>query len=127
MSSRVCLNKVKVMNLEIKSISLPDLEEGALPENILEFNFPVMVEIGEKNKPGAEAFHFVVASPLGLRNEVSQGGFKILRGYVLLEQFSWKDIYRALENLVNHSRHLQTWDKVIEYWSRYCRYDSEDL
>jgi hypothetical protein len=115
------------MNLEIKDIYSADLEEGALPQNIFDFNFLIMVEIGEKNKVGSEAFHFIIASPSGVTDEISQGGFKILRGYILLEQFDWKVVYRAFENLINHSRHLETWEKVIEYWSRYGRYDSEDL
>ena len=64
--------------MEIKAIAFDealDKDAGVVP---------IRVEIGERDKLGAESFHFVVASPTGLANEISNGGFKLLRGYILM-------------------------------------------
>ena len=91
------------------------------------FIFPIFVEISEKDKPGTVGFHFVAASPLGLQIENVDAGFKIIRGLILMNRFEWKIVHRALENLINHSRHLETWDEIIIFWSRYGVYESEGL
>ncbi|HZT60420.1 MAG TPA: Imm8 family immunity protein [Pyrinomonadaceae bacterium] len=113
------------MDLEIKHIYSTDFD--SYPEDTHRFNSSLYVEIGEKGKDGAEAFRFVVASPQGLDLEVTSGEFKLLRGYILMAEFDWKLIYRAIENIINHTRSLTTWNEVIRYFNRYGIYDSEDL
>jgi len=114
------------MNLEIKNIQSTDIDQ--YPEDIYNFVVPLTVEIGEKGKEGAETFHFLVASPQGLRNQAtSDHGFSILRGCILMNKFDWDVIYRAIENLINHARSRKDWDEVISYFNRYGRYDSEDM
>ena len=113
------------MNLEIKQIYSPDFV--AYPDDIHKFNVSLHVAIGEKGKDGAETFSFVAASPQGLEQEVIGGEFKLLRGYILMTEFDWKVIHRAIENIVNHARSRENWDEVIRYFNRYGIYDSEDL
>ncbi len=110
------------MNIEIKSVFSPDLREDNLPEDVQTFSVLITVGIGEKGKVGTEIFYFTAASYLGIQNEVKNSEFKFLRGYILLEVFDWKVINRAIENLINHSRHLQNWSEVIAYWNRYGNY-----
>jgi hypothetical protein len=108
------------MNLEIKDTVFdpPAGEAGVVP---------IRVDIGERDKPGAESFYFVVATPTGLANEVANGDFKLLRGYILIANFDMKVVRRSLENLINHARSRETWPEVIAFFSRYGVYDSEDL
>ncbi|HEX9962228.1 MAG TPA: Imm8 family immunity protein [Pyrinomonadaceae bacterium] len=115
------------MNLEIVAIYSQNLKEDEMPEDLENFSFPIVVELSEKNGFGAEMFHFFVASPAGLQGEVENVGFKHLRGLILMNKFDWKVVRRAIENLINHSRRLKNWKEVVEFWSRYSRYDSEDL
>ena len=92
------------MNLEIKSIYLDgDADNQPLPDSS-DFNIPISVEIGEKDKEGSERFHFVAASPVGLASEVSEGEFKLLRGYILMAKFNLDVVRRSIENLINHAK-----------------------
>ena len=88
---------------------------------------PIRVDIGERDKPGAESFHFFVAPPSALVNEVSNGDFKLLRGYILMADFDVKVIRRSIENLINHARSRESWTEVVAFFNRYGVYDSEDL
>jgi hypothetical protein len=113
------------MNLEIKRVFSPDFD--SYPEDSQKFNVSLYVDIGEKGTEGAETFHFVAASPKGLEDEIRDGEFKLLRGYILMAEFDWKVIHRAIENIINHARSRKNWDEVIRYFNRYGMYDSEDM
>jgi hypothetical protein len=113
------------MNLEIANIYADDYSRER-PEDTENFVFPLIVEISEKDKPGSEVFHFVAASPLGLSSAVQSGEFRLLRGYILMQQFDWDVVQRAVQNLVNHAQSRQNWNEVVEFFNRYGRYDSED-
>lgn len=108
------------MNLEIKAIAFDEaLDKAGV--------VPIRVDIGERDKPGAESFHFFVASASALANEVSNGDFKLLRGHILMPDFDINVVRRSIENLINHARSRETWAEVIAFFNRYGVYDSEDL
>jgi immunity protein 8 of polymorphic toxin system len=113
------------MDLEIKQIYSPDFD--SYPDDSHNFSVSLYVDIGEKGKDGAETFHFIAASPQGLEQEATGREFKLLRGYILMTEFDWKVIHRAIENIINHARSGENWDEVIRYFNRYGIYDSEDL
>jgi hypothetical protein len=108
------------MNLEIKAIAFDE----ALDKSEV---VPIRVDIGERDKPGAESFHFFVAPPSALANEVSNGDFKLLRGYILMADFDINVVRHSITNLINHARSRETWAEVIAFFNRYGVYDSEDL
>ena len=108
------------MNLEIKAIAF---DEALDQQGIV----PIRVDIGERDKPGAESFTFMVASPAALAHEVKNGDFKLLRGYILMSDFDINAVRRSIENLINHARSRETWNEVIAFFNRYGVYDSEDL
>jgi len=110
------------MNLEIKSIYLYD----RIP-NGEDFSVSMRVEIGERGSEGAESFWFVAASPAGLANDVSDGGYKLLRGYILMTAFDMNLVRRAIEKLIDQARSRQTWAETVAFFNRFSRYDSEDL
>jgi hypothetical protein len=118
-----------MMNLEIKGIYSDQINTEELPEDLYNFNIPLRVEIGEKDKAGSEAFHFVAASASGLESECSGNEFKLLRGYILMERFDWKTVRRSIENIINHARGYSdnNWNEVVDFFSRHARYDSEDI
>jgi hypothetical protein len=91
------------------------------------FALGLRVEIGERFKDGAEAFHFIAASPHGLEVEIGKKGFTLMRGLILMQQFDLATIHRAIDNLINHARSLENWHEVVRFLNRYSRYDSEDL
>src|SRR5437763_928768 len=115
------------MDLEIKNLYLDEGAGQQFPGDLYDFNVALGVEIGEKGKQGTELFHFVATSPRSLEDEINEGEFKLLRGYILVEKFDLKVIHRAIENLINHARSRQTWSEVTSFFSRYGIYDSEDL
>lgn len=113
------------MNLEIKGIYLEGVEAERVDPR--EFAVLLRVEVGEMGKAGAEVFHFVAASASGLRREVAGREFKLLRGYILLDEFDTDIVRRALENLINHACSRENWREAVAFLNRYGRYDSEDL
>src|SRR5574342_17239 len=113
------------MDLVIKS--LEPAENDPYPDDPEDFVVPVRVEIGEKNKEGAEAFHFTAASAQGLRRVTPDEGFILFRGCILMKEYDWHTVYRAMENLINHARSRKSWDEVVRYFNRWGVYDSEDL
>ena len=113
------------MNLEIKGIYLDGVDAAHVDSR--EFVMPLRVEIGERGKAGAEVFHFVAASAKGLQSEVAGGEFKLLRGYILLDEFDMGIVRKALQNLINHACSRENWRQAVEFLNRYGRYDSEDL
>jgi hypothetical protein len=114
------------MNLVIKEIYLDEMTDEPMPD-LFEFSVPICVEIGEKDKQGSERFHFVAASPTGLQGEVSDGEFKLLRGYILMKKFDLDIVRKSVENLIDHARSRESWNEVLSFFNRYGIYDSEDL
>jgi len=114
------------MNLEIKEIYLDGFPDEPIPD-LFEFSVSICVEIGEKGKQGAERFHFVAASPTALNEEVSDGEFKLLRGYILMKKFDLNIVRKSVENLIDHARSRESWNDVVSFFNRYGIYDSEDL
>ena len=117
------------MKLEIKGIYLDGISSEELPEDLYNFNIPLRVEIGERDKAGAVVFHFIAASASGLESECSGNEFKLLRGYILMEKFDWNIVHRSIENIINHARGYRdnNWNEVIGFFSRYAGYDGEDI
>ena len=114
------------MNLEIVGL-YAETGDTLPPDGAEDFFVALSVDIGEVGKPGAERFHFIAASSLALRGEVGAKGYTLVRGLILMDRFSVETVHRAVRNLINHTRALMTWDEVVGYFSRYSRYDSEDL
>lgn len=113
------------MNLEIKGIYLDGVEDERIDPR--EFVVPLRVEIGERGEAGAEVFHFAAASARGLQREVAGREFKLLRGYILLDEFEMGIVRKALQNLINHACSRESWREAVAFLNRYGRYDSEDL
>ena len=113
------------MNLEIRNLISPDLKEGEFPHDPTNFRISISATIGAKNQPGQTVYYFIAASPSGLAEVVVNNEFFLLRGYILMQEFDWKVIYRAVENVLNHSRHFKSWQEIDEHFKQYAWPDGE--
>jgi len=68
----------------------------------------LQASIGPKDAEGEELFEFQVITPIFLaKNGLPRWG----RGLLIVEQFSWQAVERALERLLAHA-HRKTWAEV---------------
>ena len=84
----------------VKGLSSPNLARPAIPPDPEDCAVLCEAEIGEKDGRGADLFHFTVATPRFLLRE---GGVTWGRGYLIVDQFSWSAVDRALEKLCLHA------------------------
>ena len=88
----------------------PDLDYGKVPvepDNCAVF---IEVEIGEKNKEGADIFSFtVITSKYMINNPITSWG----RGYLLLECFAWAEVESMLNKLLSFVQE-ETWNSVAQ-------------
>jgi len=80
----------------LHSLSSPDLERGQLPEDPTSCAVVLNAEIGPASG-GAENFSFTVVTP---DQVLAAGGVRWGRGYLIVEQFSWDAIDRAISKLL---------------------------
>ncbi|CAN5130257.1 hypothetical protein BH18ACT10_BH18ACT10_05920 [soil metagenome] len=113
------------MNLEIKGIYSADVDD--YPDDPHNFVVHLYVDVGEAGREGAETFNFFAASPGGLAPLVKWEDYYFLRGYILMDEFDWKIIHRAIQNLIDHARSRQNLNEVMSFFNRYGLYDSKDL
>jgi Immunity protein 8 len=93
---------------ELRNLSSSDLERPALPVDPTDCSVALQAAIGPKNAEGEELFEFQVVTPAFLaRNSLPRWG----RGLLIVEEFSWPAVERALERLLAHA-HRNTWAEV---------------
>ena len=93
---------------ELKSLGSSDLERPAIPRDPTNCSIALQASIGPKNAHGEELFQFQVVTPTFLAtNGLPRWG----RGLLIVEQFSWPAVERALERLLAHA-HRNTWAEV---------------
>lgn len=110
------------VELEIKSIMSPDLEHGALPLEPDNCSVLVESEIGEKGRPGAEIFSFEAVTPRYLlANPDARWG----RGYLVLPEFSWKEVERMAVRLLQFAR-KRSWPEAAAVLSRELNWEFEN-
>jgi len=80
-------------------LSSPDLERGALPANPGSCAIAINAEIGLATG-GADNFSFTVVTP---DQTLTHDGYRWGRGYLIVHEFSWAEIERALAKLLLHA------------------------
>ena len=93
---------------QLKSLFSPDLERPALPRDPTNCSVVLQASIGPKGAEGEELFEFQVVTPEFLAKE---GLPRWGRGLLIVEQFSWPTVERALEHLLAHAQR-NTWAEV---------------
>jgi len=93
---------------QLKSLSGGILEPPAVPPNPRDCSIAVQASIGPKGAEGEELFEFMVVTPTFLaKDKLPRWG----RGVLIVDEFSWPTIERAIERLLAHA-HRNTWAEV---------------
>ncbi|HKC53265.1 MAG TPA: Imm8 family immunity protein [Burkholderiales bacterium] len=107
---------------QLKSLLSPDLEASALPPDPTDCCVLFQAAIGPKNGEGEEVFNFEVVTPQYLaRNVLPRWG----RGALIVEQFSWPAVERALERLLAQA-HRNSWREVAETLNHELRWEFDN-
>lgn len=110
------------MRIELKGIFSPELNEPAVPLDPECCIVSICADVGEKGKEGADQFNCYVVTPkfLTLNSEVRWG-----RGYLLVPEFSWREVRRMFERLVS-SIEASSWEEAAAILSRYLEWEFEN-
>ena len=94
---------------ELRELFSAELDGRKLPRDPLECHVAIQASIGPKNEPGEELFEFSVVTPkfLARSGELPCWG----RGLLLLEEFSWEAVERAIDRLLVRA-HRPAWREV---------------
>ena len=94
---------------ELRGLTSPDLNAGMLPADPRACCVQVDASIGPTGQPGAESFSFSVVTPAFL---VQSGSLpRWGRGMLIVNEFSWGAVDRALTRLLSHASR-KTWGEV---------------
>lgn len=93
---------------ELKGFFSDDIERPSLPTDPEDCLIYMHAAIGPKGSEGMDRFFFTVATPKGLlREALPRWG----RGYLMVEEFSWVAVERAIQRLLAHA-HRNSWSEV---------------
>ena len=99
---------------EIKALTSDALNRPALPDDESNVCVSMVASIGPKDGAASELFYFEVVTPEYLANaDISRWG----RGLLVVPEFDWAQVDRALERLVAQSAQ-PSWEQVREALSR---------
>jgi len=93
---------------ELKGLFSDDLERPSLPTDPEDCLVSMYAAIGPKGAEGTDRFFFTVATPKGLlREALPRWG----RGFLMVEEFSWVAVERAIQRLLIHAQR-NSWSEV---------------
>ena len=105
----------------LKSLSSIQLDSDALPPDPSDCVVTIDAEIGFGDLPGADRFSFDVVSPSALaRDDLPRWG----RGYLLVPEFSWDAVRRAVAKLLLHADRA-TWPEAASELGKEMRWEFE--
>jgi len=113
----------RMVRAELKKLSSDSLSRPSLPENEAECSVSMVASIGPSGEAAAELFYFDVVTPAYLaKAQESRWG----RGLLVVPEFSWGAVDRAIERLVSHATG-NTWAEIShklsqELTSEYANY-----
>jgi Immunity protein 8 len=97
-----------------------DLERPALPADPRDCEVLVQAEIGFGGLAGADEFAFSVVTPSRLVGDGTRWG----RGYLIVPEFSWQTVERAVERLLMHADR-PTWAEAAAELTKEMRWEFE--
>ena len=100
---------------ELRELFNAELDGRKLPSDPLDCHVAIQASICPKGEPGEELFEFSVVTPkfLARSGELPRWG----RGLLLVEEFSWEAVERAIDRLLMHA-HRPTWREAALALSR---------
>src|SRR5687768_8499849 len=97
-----------------------DLERPALPPDPADCEVLVRAEIGFGGLAGADEFTFTVITPSRLADGATRWG----RGYLVVPEFSWEVVERAVQRLLMHADR-PTWEAAAGELTKEMRWEFE--
>jgi hypothetical protein len=113
---------------ELRSLDSADAPSGLesfRPDNPETFSLAVGAIIGPFDGLGAELFYFNVCSPRWIEENPSPKGFEFMHSYLILSQWNYQTLHRALSDLCLHAEG-DDWEQVATKLSRYGSWEFAD-
>lgn len=113
---------------ELRSLDSADAPTGLesfQPDDAERFSLAVGAIIGPFDGPGAELFYFNVCSPRWIEENPPPKGFEFMHSYLILSQWNYQTLHRALSDLCLHTEG-DDWADVATKLSRYGRWEFAD-
>ena len=124
---RIAMSKRTTIQLEIRSMSSPDVEFYSWePTTNADIFFLVEMEIGQVGVDGADLFQIVIATPEALRARARMGTNTIReRSTLVVSNYDWLNIQQAIAAIVRKCE-SETWVASTLRLQRYFKWEYED-
>jgi len=83
------------------------------PEDDLVFIESILMDIGEKNKKGADLFSIRIATPEGLKLLKAEDGILAARPLIIVEKYDFNELWTYLNKIVL-SCEADSWSDCVE-------------
>lgn len=116
------------MKPEIKGgLYSPDLNLGPpqLPEDPEDCWIVMYADLGLEREEGADTFTFYVCTPRRLNVFVSEHGYELGRGLIIVKEFDWSTVRVAIDRICMACAG-PSWEEIVDKLSRYGIWDYED-
>jgi len=116
------------MRAEVKRLHSPDSPEDFGPAwqpDSTDFGVFVQAMIGPADRDGEESFDFTVCTPGWLAQQSREKGFAWGRGYLIVDEWRYETVERAVRDLVASST-ANEWRELGERIGRYTHWEFED-
>lgn len=116
-----------MMNIEIKSIHSPDIDDllEYQPEKTDNFSFLLQLFIGPKNEKGEESFNLVVCTPKWLIEHHQKDEILMGYHYLLMFEYNFERLMGWLQQYVS-SCTGHTWNECAKKLSRLGKWEFEN-
>ncbi len=110
------------MRIELKGIYSPDLNSPHTPDDPECCAVFMNADVGILGSEGADIFGFTVVTPAFLvKNPETHWG----RGYLLVQEFSWREVERMVSRLVS-SVSAESWEDAAKQLSRFMDWEFDN-
>jgi hypothetical protein len=114
-----------MIKLRIGRVSSPDAHVHVWePDSSGDVYLLLEVEIGVDGEQGSDVFQLMVATPEGLRSHAT-GAVISERGTLVISDFSWQEVLKAVRNIVGKCSG-KDWNDSVLRLQRYFRWEYED-
>ena len=115
-----------MIELEIRTVSSPDIEFWGEVPCVNDIYFLVQIEIGERGDDRQDLFQVMVATPEALRSRATGGAVLLVdRATLVVNELSWKTLMQELGRIVEVCCGSD-WNESVLKLQRYLRWEYED-
>lgn len=122
-SSTIDAVRAELRNLD--SVEAPDGLASFRPGDPDNFAIPIAAVVGPPDTPDGDLFYFTACSAQWLADNPPEKGFAFMHSYVLLSQWDYDLLRRAIADLCRRAEG-DDWSEVATKLSRYGAWEFED-